>query len=44
MYVCYNCGKRIDLKNLTGEVLCPSCSGKIVFKEMSPTVKDVKAD
>lgn len=44
MYVCYNCGKRIEIKTLGVELFCPNCSGKILFKETPPTSKEVSAD
>jgi len=45
VYVCYNCGKKIDLKKLEEqEVFCPNCSGKVFFKETPPVTKEVSAD
>jgi DNA-directed RNA polymerase subunit P len=42
MYVCQNCGKKIE--KIENFITCPYCGYKILVKERPPVVKKVKAE
>jgi DNA-directed RNA polymerase subunit RPC12/RpoP len=44
MYVCMNCGEKINIKKMVGVILCPKCSGKILFKQAPPITKRISCD
>ena len=39
MYVCSNCGKKVDSVSMA--VTCPYCGNKILIKERPPVVRKV---
>jgi len=44
MYMCLNCGKKIDAKEVKDKIRCPYCGYRTIVKETPKTVKKVSAD
>lgn len=44
MYVCYTCGAPVEVKKIIGSIFCPKCSGKILLKTPSRTVRTISCD
>ena len=42
-YICFTCGKLVDLKEISKRIRCPYCGGKILFKQKPEMVRHVKA-
>jgi len=42
LYKCAKCGTLVDLKGYT-EAKCPKCRYRILFKEIPPVKRDIKA-
>ena len=42
-YVCLNCGREIDEKDIQNKVRCPYCGGRIILKKRPEIIKKVKA-
>ena len=42
-YNCFGCGKIIEMKGITGRIICPYCGSRILIKGRSGLPKKVKA-